>query len=74
MHIEDRLDGPIISEYSDYMIGAQDDGMIKRWNPSYAQCRVEIGPIEARNLLNRYSQSFAGEITWLRDVVNNLSH
>jgi hypothetical protein len=69
MHVEDRVTGPSISEYTDYMVAAQDDGFVKRYNPAFVRSSVEVGAVEASNLLAAYEGDFLDVIVWLRDRI-----
>jgi hypothetical protein len=74
MHIEDRISGPSIAEYTQYMVAAQDDGLLKRYNPAYVRCHVEVQPSEAEYLLESYEEDFASELAWLRERVRQLKY
>lgn len=73
MHVEDRITGPSIAEFTDYMIAAQDDGLLKRYNPAYIRCFVDADAFEASTVLQSFEQKFGPEIHWLRERVEALS-
>ena len=74
MHLEDRITGPSIAEYTDYMVAAQDDGLLKRWNPAHVRCYVEVAEDEAEAMLADYENEFADVVSWLRKRVKEIAH
>lgn len=73
MHSESRATGEAaISEYSEYMAAAQDAGLIKRYNPNYIRCRVEVGQLQAQDRLAEYKEQYPAIVAWLEARVENL--
>ncbi len=74
LHPEVRaIGGEAIAEYSEYMAAAQDAGLIRRYNPAYVRCHVEVGQIEARDRLAEYRRTYGDLINWLDNRIEKLS-
>jgi hypothetical protein len=74
LHPETRSIGnEAIAEYSEYMAAAQDAGLIRRYNPAYVRCHVEVGQIEALDRLAEYRRTHGDLIKWLENRVEKLS-
>jgi hypothetical protein len=74
LHAETRaLGAATIAEYSDYMAAAQDAGLVRRYNPAYIRCHVEVGQLEACDRLNDYREKYGTVIHWLEKRVERLS-
>lgn len=74
LHAKPRAIGePTIAEFSEYMAASQDAGLIKRFNPAYIRCHVEIGKIEAEDRLVDYKHAHGDLIGWLTDRMDALS-
>jgi len=62
-----------IAEYSQYMTAAQDAGLVKRYNPAFVRCHVEVGLLEARDRLDEFRGKYPDVISWLDERVKKLS-
>ncbi|GLK77658.1 hypothetical protein GCM10008171_29120 [Methylopila jiangsuensis] len=71
MHVDRRLTGPVIAEYSEYLASAQIDGLIKRYNPDYVRVAVEIDRATGADLLNDYRDRPA-VVEWVKSVTRKL--
>ncbi|MBK8011690.1 MAG: hypothetical protein IPK13_10080 [Deltaproteobacteria bacterium] len=68
LHVEYRLDGPVVKEYSTILAAAQASGLVSRDNPSNVSARGKVDQIQAQNLMDQWSIDFPDETEWLTKV------
>ena len=73
MHLDDRIHSSEIAEYSEYMVAAQMDGLIKRYNPDYIRTSVEIDRLTGSHLVDLYTKGKDNLRSWVEMVVDQLS-
>jgi hypothetical protein len=66
MHLDQRLGAETIVEFTDYVLAAQEAGLVQRLNPSFVSGAVQIGSFDARKLLSVFEDDLKPEIEWIR--------
>jgi len=75
MHIDEQVDGEkTIVEYTDYMVAAQSDRLIRRYNPDYIRTSVEIDSLTGTRLKEALSNGKKDVVAWVENLVNSLTH
>lgn len=69
LHVDDRTGEAKIQEFTQYVVAAQEDGLLRRMNPSYVMGEVKIDAPFARRLLEQFAKHYRPEIHWLRERV-----
>lgn len=69
LHVDDRTGEPRIQEFTQYIVSAQGDGLLRRMNPSYVMGEVKVDAPIARRILEKFAKHYASEINWLRQRV-----
>ena len=72
MHQDERLGTRTIAEFTDYILAAQEAGLVQRMNPSFVSGAVQIGSFDARKLLSMFEDDLKQEIDWLRSRINRM--
>lgn len=70
LHVDDRTGEPRIQEFTEYVIAAQQDGLLRRMNPSHVVGEVRVDAPVARRLLGQFAKYYEREISWLRARVS----
>ncbi|NYZ16733.1 hypothetical protein HL658_29655 [Azospirillum sp. RWY-5-1] len=71
--VDDRITGPVLADWSEYMAAAQMSGLVKRLNPDYVRVVVEIDGLTGRDLLDDYTRGKPELKRWVETVVDDLS-
>nr|CBA32618.1 hypothetical protein Csp_D33050 [Curvibacter putative symbiont of Hydra magnipapillata] len=69
LHLERRIDGPLLQERTQIVAGAQNAGIVSRMNPSNVKVIARIDSMQASLLLKQYAVDFPDEVAWVEQLV-----
>lgn len=74
LHLERRIDGPLLHERTQIIAGAQNAGIVSRMNPSNVKVIARIDSMQASLLLKQYAVDFPDEVAWVEQLIEKQLH
>jgi hypothetical protein len=66
----ERYEGPTLVTYTDMLDGAQQAGIIRRFNPAHVSVAADLDPLSAQHLLQMTNSDFNDDIAWLEKILD----